>query len=129
MILSLQDHENLVVERKLRERIVHEGTLFSLILVAALQRQQVKGYEFFTLNGNKVSCDFTDPNNIEKFDEVALPFIKRMLVAASEREMTGITSLFASSPMLYALGHGARDKSYQEIVQHLSGNNPGLRLV
>lgn len=106
-------------ETSIRQRIVVFAPYMSQILYAALGRELLSTgspHPVLQIGPDELDCDFTNPENLPPFDEVALPFINDMLVDVHRLEMTAIEQLFDKPFVRYALVNGVTRYSTMEII-------------
>lgn len=109
----------MITETAIRQRIVVFAPYMSQILYAALGRELLQtksAHPILQIGDAKLDCDFTNPENLPPFDDVALPFINDMLNDVRKLKMTAIEQMFDKPFVRYALANGVTRYSAMEII-------------
>lgn len=127
MVTSLTGHAH---EAAFRSLIVSLGPKFPSVLHAALDRMPLINVDAVIVSGQHIDCDFTQPENLKRVDDIIIPFVQNMLKSAEIMEMTAITGLYASPILQYALKNGVQRHNSLEIIALLGAQGkPATRVV
>ncbi len=107
-----------------RSEIVKFLPFFAAIIKSALNRQNhgipsMLGLVITDAEGQKVpldvSLDFRVENNLHVFDQMVMPMVRSMVLAAKAHGMTAFSNPFEQPPLSDALEHGVVFSAFPDI--------------